>query len=278
MRVTIDGRLGAGVAAKDVILAIIATIGAGGGVGHAIEYAGSAIAAMSLDERMTVCNMSIEAGARSGMVAPDAATFDYVRAVRSRRAEPCWDRALAEWTGAAHRRRRRLRPRGRAAGGGHRADGHVGHEPTRRRCPSPGAFPTRASSTAPGAAEPGSRARATWGSPPACRSPRSTVDRVFIGSCTNSRLDDLRAAAAVAKGRRAVVPAWIVPGSGLIRTGGRGRGARSRVHRGGLRVARVRLLDVRGDQRRDGARGRARRLDLQPQLRGAPGTRARART
>ena len=78
MRITVDGRLGPGVAAKDVILAIIAQIGAGGGVGHAIEYAGSAIRAMSMDERMTVCNMSIEAGARAGMIAPDETTYAYL--------------------------------------------------------------------------------------------------------------------------------------------------------------------------------------------------------
>ena len=79
MRISVDGRLAPGVAAKDVILAIIAKIGAGGGVGHAIEYAGSTIRAMSMDERMTVCNMSIEAGARAGMIAPDETTFAYHR-------------------------------------------------------------------------------------------------------------------------------------------------------------------------------------------------------
>jgi 3-isopropylmalate/(R)-2-methylmalate dehydratase large subunit len=78
MRITVEGRLGAGVGAKDVILAIIAKIGAGGGVGHAVEYAGSTIRAMSMDERMTVCNMSIEAGARAGMIAPDETTFAYL--------------------------------------------------------------------------------------------------------------------------------------------------------------------------------------------------------
>jgi 3-isopropylmalate/(R)-2-methylmalate dehydratase large subunit len=205
MRVTIDGRLGAGVAAKDVILAIIATIGAGGGVGHAIEYAGSAIAAMSLDERMTVCNMSIEAGARSGMVAPDAATFDYVRGRPFAPRGALWDRALAEWTGLP-------------TDAGAVFDREVA-------LPAADISPMVTWGTSPQDAAPitgrvpdpsqldGAR-RESLGRAPLTE---VTVDRVFIGSCTNSRLDDLRAAAAVAKGRRAVVPAWIVPGSGLIR-------------------------------------------------------------
>ena len=97
MRVTLDGKLGDGVAVKDIILALIAKIGANGGVGHAIEYAGPAIAAMSMEARMTLCNMSIEAGSRVGMVAPDATTFDYVkgRPLAPKGAE--WDAALAHW-------------------------------------------------------------------------------------------------------------------------------------------------------------------------------------
>jgi 3-isopropylmalate/(R)-2-methylmalate dehydratase large subunit len=111
MRITVDGRLGPGVGAKDVILAIIATLGAGGGVGYALEYAGAAIRAMSVGERATVCNMSIEAGARCGMVAPDETTFAYLDAERSR----C-----------------RLRPRGAAGWRRDRAHRHLGHEPAGR--------------------------------------------------------------------------------------------------------------------------------------------------
>ena len=215
MRVTIDGRLGAGVAAKDVILAIIATIGAGGGVGHAIEYAGSAIAAMSLDERMTVCNMSIEAGARSGMVAPDAATFDYVRGRPFAPRGVLWDRAVAEWTalptdaGAVFDREVALAAEDIApmvTWGTSPQDA----APITGRVPDPSQVesPRRESL---------GRALAYMGLTAGTPLTEVTVDRVFIGSCTNSRLADLRAAAAVAKGRRAVVPAWIVPGSGLIR-------------------------------------------------------------
>ena len=215
MRVTIDGRLGAGVAAKDVILAIIATIGAGGGVGHAIEYAGSAIAAMSLDERMTVCNMSIEAGARSGMVAPDAATFDYVRGRPFAPRGALWDRALAEWTGlptdaGAVFDREVALPAADISPMVTWGTSPQDAAPITGRVPDP--------SQLDGARrESLGRALAYMGLTAGTPLTEVTVDRVFIGSCTNSRLDDLRAAAAVAKGRRAVVPAWIVPGSGFIR-------------------------------------------------------------
>src|SRR5438093_924414 len=97
MRVTVEGRLGAGVTAKDVILAIIAEISAGGGVGHAIEYAGSTMRAMSMDDRMTVCNMSIEAGARAGMVAPDETTFAYLEGRPFAPRGDAWGAALASW-------------------------------------------------------------------------------------------------------------------------------------------------------------------------------------
>src|SRR5262245_30164298 len=97
MRISVDGTLGPGVNAKDVILAIIAKIGAGGGVRHAIEYAGSTIRAMSMDERMTVCNMSIEAGARAGMIAPDDTTFAYIEGRALAPRGEGWQRALGEW-------------------------------------------------------------------------------------------------------------------------------------------------------------------------------------
>jgi 3-isopropylmalate/(R)-2-methylmalate dehydratase large subunit len=215
MRVTVDGRLAAGLAAKDVILAIIATIGAGGGVGHAIEYAGSAIAAMSLDERLTVCNMSIEAGARSGMVAPDAATFDYIRGRPFAPRGALWERALAEWTalptdaGAGFDREVAL-PAADIAPMVTWGTSPQDCAPITGRVPDPGHLDgARRESLG--------RALAYMGLTAGMPLTEVTVDRVFIGSCTNSRLDDLRAAAAVAKGRRAVVPAWIVPGSGLIR-------------------------------------------------------------
>ena len=215
MRVTIDGRLAAGVSAKDVILALIALIGAGGGVGHAIEYAGSTVRAMSMDERMTVCNMSIEAGARSGMVAPDATTFDYLRGRPFAPRAAQWAAALADWASlptdppAAFDREVSLSAASIApmvTWGTSPQDA----APITGRVPDPGSLDAARRESL-------QRALAYMGLTPGTPLTEVTVDRVFIGSCTNSRLEDLRAAARVARGRRAVVPAWIVPGSGLIR-------------------------------------------------------------
>jgi 3-isopropylmalate/(R)-2-methylmalate dehydratase large subunit len=216
MRISVDGRLGPGVNAKDVILAIIARIGAGGGVRHAIEYAGSTIRAMSMDERMTVCNMSIEAGARAGMIAPDETTYAYIEGRPLAPSGPAWPRALAEWRalpsdpGAVFDREVHL------------AASEIAPTVTwgtspQDALPITARVPDPASVADPGRRESMARALAYMGLDPGTPLSDVMVNRVFIGSCTNSRLDDLRAAARVAKGRRAVVPAWIVPGSGLIK-------------------------------------------------------------
>ena len=217
MRITVTGTRPFGVMAKDVILAIIARIGAGGGVGHAIEYAGPVIRAMSMDERMTVCNMSIEAGARAGMVAPDETTFAYLEGRPLAPRGEMWPRALAFWKTVPSD-----------------ADAVYDHEitldaaelaptvtwgtspqdalPITGRVPDPSAVgdPARRASM--------ERALAYMALTPGAPLAGTVVSRVFIGSCTNSRLEDLRAAAAVAKGRRASVPAWVVPGSGQIKS------------------------------------------------------------
>jgi 3-isopropylmalate/(R)-2-methylmalate dehydratase large subunit len=216
MRITVDGRLGPGVGAKDVILAIIARIGAGGGTGHAVEYAGAVIRAMSMEERMTVCNMSIEAGARAGMVAPDDTTYAYLQGRPYAPEGADWDRAVASWRtlpsdpGAVFDREVALDAAAIAptvTWGTSPQDAL----PITERIPDPAAAGDagrRASME---------RALAYMGLTPGTPLTEVRVDRVFIGSCTNSRLDDLRAAAAVARGRRAVVPAWVVPGSGLVK-------------------------------------------------------------
>ncbi|MBI1736201.1 MAG: 3-isopropylmalate dehydratase large subunit [Candidatus Rokubacteria bacterium] len=216
MRITVDGRLGAGVSPKDVILAIIGTIGAAGGVGHAIEYAGSTFRAMSMEGRMTVCNMSIEAGARCGMVAPDETTYAQLEGRPFAPAGEQWAEALAYWKtlpsdpGAVFDREVRLDAAGIAptvTWGTSPQDAL----PITARVPDPAreGDPARCDSVA--------RALAYMGLAAGTPLTDVTVDRVFIGSCTNSRLDDLRAAAAVVKGRRATVPAWVVPGSGLVK-------------------------------------------------------------
>jgi 3-isopropylmalate/(R)-2-methylmalate dehydratase large subunit len=216
MRVRVEGRLGRGVAAKDVILSIIGTIGAAGGVGHAIEYAGSTIGAMSMDERMTICNMSIEAGARTGMVAPDETTFAYLERAPFAPKGPAWQRAVAHWRAlpsdpdAAFDREVML-DAGAIAPTVTWGTSPQDALPITARVPDPASAPDPARRASM------ERALAYMGLAPGTPLADVAVDRVFIGSCTNSRLEDLRLAAQVARGRRAVVPAWIVPGSGLVK-------------------------------------------------------------
>jgi len=216
MRITVEGRLPAGVNAKDVILAIIARIGAGGGVGHAIEYAGSTFRAMSMDERMTVCNMSIEAGSRTGMVAPDETTFAYLEGRPFAPRGDAWGSALAAWQtlrsdpGAPFDRDVELSA-GEIAPTVTWGTSPQDALPITGRVPDPAAVGDAARR---GSME---RALAYMALTPGTPLTEITVDRVFIGSCTNSRLEDLRAAARVVRGRRAVVPSWIVPGSGLVK-------------------------------------------------------------
>jgi 3-isopropylmalate/(R)-2-methylmalate dehydratase large subunit len=216
LRVTVEGRLAAGVASKDIILALIAKIGAFGGTGFTLEYAGEAIRALSMEARMTVCNMSIEAGARAGMIAPDDTTLEYLagRPYAPKGAE--WDRALAQW---------RALPSDADA----RFDREVSLdareiEPMATWGTSPehgvgigGAVPDPAQQQ--DAARRGSMEKALryMDLRPGQRIEGLPIDRVFIGSCTNSRLEDLRAAAQVIRGRKAVVPALVVPGSGLVK-------------------------------------------------------------
>ena len=216
MRITVTGARPRGVMAKDVILAIVARIGAGGGVGHALEYAGPAIRAMSMEERMTVCNMSIEAGARAGMVAPDETTWAYLEGRPFAPRGEAWGRALAHWRtlpsdpDAVFDREVTLDATEvvpTVTWGTSPQDAL----PITARVPDPAAVgdPARRASMERALAYMGLTAGAPLAGTP--------VSRVFIGSCTNSRLEDLRAAAGIARGRRATVPAWVVPGSGLVK-------------------------------------------------------------
>jgi 3-isopropylmalate/(R)-2-methylmalate dehydratase large subunit len=212
LRIAVDGVLPEGVSAKDLILAIIARIGAAGAVGHVIEYAGAVVRALSIEGRLTLCNMSIEAGARAGMVAPDDSTFDWLHGRPMAPQGAQWDAALTWWRtlrsdeGACfdrevHLDAARLAPMltwGTSPEDAVPIDGVV---------PDPGRAPDQAKREAM------DLSLRYMGLQPGTRMTDLTVDRVFIGSCTNSRIEDLRAAAAVARGRRAVVPAWVVPGS-----------------------------------------------------------------
>jgi 3-isopropylmalate/(R)-2-methylmalate dehydratase large subunit len=216
MRVTVDGVLGPGVHAKDVILAIIAKIGAAGGTGHVIEYAGSTIRGLSIEGRLTVCNMSIEAGARAGMVAPDDTTFAYLQGRPYAPKGADWEQALAIWRGLPSD------PDARFDREAHLDAADIAPMVTwgtspEAAAPVTGEVPDPA--TAPDAAgrEAMQQALDYMGLKPGSPLSEIAVDRVFIGSCTNSRIEDLRAASKVADDRRAVVPAMVVPGSGLVK-------------------------------------------------------------
>jgi 3-isopropylmalate/(R)-2-methylmalate dehydratase large subunit len=223
MRIVIDGALAAGITAKDVILAIIARIGIGGGQGHAIEYAGSMVRTASMEARMTICNMSIEAGARAGMIAPDDTTFEYLAGRPFAPAGQTWDRALAYW---------RTLP----SDGDARFDRDVpidaaAIEPmvTWGTNPEEGVPVTGRVPDPAGVADPLRRARMEsslryMGLTPGTPIGAIAVDRVFIGSCTNGRLEDLRAAAAIAEGRKAVVPTMVSPGSRSVKAAAEAEG------------------------------------------------------
>jgi 3-isopropylmalate/(R)-2-methylmalate dehydratase large subunit len=218
MRIAIDGRLGESVSAKDVILAVIARIGTAGATGHVIEYAGSTIAGLSMEGRLTVCNMSIEAGGRAGMIAPDDTTFAYLAGRAYAPAGQAWDEAVARWRalpsdpGAAFDREVSLDAAEIApmVTWGTSPEEAV---PVSGRVPDPAAA---------GDAQKRAqleRSLAYMGLTPGTALSEVPVDRVFIGSCTNGRIEDLRSAAAVARGRKvaAGVEAWVVPGSGVVK-------------------------------------------------------------
>ena len=216
LRITLDGPLGFGVSPKDVILAIIAKIGVAGGTGHVIEYAGSTFRNMSMEGRMTVCNMSIEAGARAGMIAPDDTTYVYMQGRPYAPKGTQWDAAMALWTQLP-------------TDEGARFDCEVtmsapqiapmvtwGTNPEQAG-PVTGVVPNPRDIKDEFAAQEMASAIEYQGLTPGMALSDIKVDKVFIGSCTNSRIEDIRAAAAVAKLGRAVVPAWVVPGSQLVK-------------------------------------------------------------
>jgi 3-isopropylmalate/(R)-2-methylmalate dehydratase large subunit len=216
MRVTVNGKAAPGIAAKDIALAIIARIGADGAQGHAIEFAGSAITALSMEGRMTLCNMSIEAGGRCGMVAPDETTFVYLKGRPYAPKGAAFDQAVKAWAsltsdpGAAFDREATLD-----------ADA-IAPIVTWGTTPDD-ALPIDA--YAPDPAREADPVRAKYlrdaldymGIAPGKKLTDIAIDRVFIGSCTNSRIEDLRAAAAVLAGRTAKVPGLVSPGSSLVK-------------------------------------------------------------
>jgi 3-isopropylmalate/(R)-2-methylmalate dehydratase large subunit len=218
MAITVDGDAPAGVTAKDIVLAIIARIGTGGGIGSVLEYRGAAIRALSMEGRMTVCNMSIEAGARAGLVAPDDTTFAYIEGRAFAPKGAAWEQALDAW-------------RALATDDGAQFDKEVVIDAT-TLAPhvSWGTNPAQTISiddTVPdpdsladeGARESAKRALAYMGLKAGTPMRDIPVDTVFIGSCTNSRIEDLRAAAKVAEGRqvKSGVRTLVVPGSYAVK-------------------------------------------------------------
>lgn len=217
MRITVEGELAFGVSAKDIILGIIQKLGASGGFGHVIEYAGSTIRGLTMEQRLTICNMSIEAGARSGMIAPDDTTIAYVKGRPFAPQGERWEQAVAYWKslpsdpGAAfdaemHFDAATLAP---MVSWGNTAADVV---PVTGRVPDPA---QEANADRRRSME---RALDYMGLQPGVAMRDLAVDQVFIGSCTNGRIEDLRAAAGIVKGRKAKTRALVTPGSGLVRS------------------------------------------------------------
>jgi 3-isopropylmalate/(R)-2-methylmalate dehydratase large subunit len=218
MRVMVNGMPPAGTTAKDLILAIIGKIGTAGGTGYVIEYAGDAIRALSMEGRMTVCNMSIEGGARAGLVAPDETTFEYLKGRPMSPKGAAWEQAVAYW---------RTLP----SDPGATYDKEVvldaaeivpqvtwGTSP-QDVLPITGTVPDPAQFEDPGRRAAVERSLAYMGLKPGQPLGEIAIDTVFIGSCTNARIEDLRLAASVAQGRKVAkgVRALVVPGSGLVK-------------------------------------------------------------
>ncbi|HUH97058.1 MAG TPA: 3-isopropylmalate dehydratase large subunit [Anaerolineales bacterium] len=212
--VRVDGKLSKGVSAKDIILALIAKIGIGGGTGHVFEYTGEAIRGLTMEERMTICNMSIEGGARAGLVAPDQVTLEYLHGREFAPAGPAWDRAVARWTrlptdeGAVYDRSMTLDASALEPMITYGTNPGMGMKIT-DRVPMPESLKDASQKAAL------EKALAYMGLRPGQSLLGHKVDVVFIGSCTNSRISDLRLAASVLKGRRVSegTRVLIVPGS-----------------------------------------------------------------
>ena len=218
MRIRIEGTLPLGVTAKDLILAVIGRIGTAGGTGHVIEYAGSAIAGLSMEGRMTICNMSIEAGARAGLIAPDETTYAYLKGRPMAPKGGAWEQALAYWrtlpsdAGAAYDKDVVLQ----AADIAPQVTWGTSPEAV---LPITGKVPDPADEPNEDRRRSIERALDYMGLKPGTPLQEVRIDRVFIGSCTNGRIEDLRAVAAIAKGRKVApwVQAMVVPGSGLVK-------------------------------------------------------------
>jgi len=216
MRISVEGTTPQGITAKDIMLTIIATIGADGAAGHAIEYAGSAIRALSMEGRMTLCNMSIEAGGRCGMVAPDDTTVAYLKGRPFAPAGDLWDQAVEDWAGLASDADA-VFDREVALEAASIAPTVTWGVSPEQALPITAAVPDPEAMADPVKAAAARDALAYMGLTPGQPLASVPVDRVFIGSCTNSRIEDLRAAAKVLAGHKSKVPGMVSPGSSLVK-------------------------------------------------------------
>ena len=218
MRITVSGALGPGVVAKDLILAVIGEIGTAGGTGHVIEYAGETISSLSMEGRMTVCNMTIEAGARAGLVAPDEKTYEYLKGRPKSPKGAAWEQAIEFWKtlpsdkGAKYEKEATLKA----------AD--IAPQVTWGTSPEDvvaitASVPQPSDFDDPAKQESAKMALEYMDLKPGTPMTDIPIDYMFIGACTNGRIEDIRAAAEIAKGRRVAdgVTALVVPGSGLIK-------------------------------------------------------------
>lgn len=218
MRVIFDGTPARGVTPKDIVLHLIASIGTAGGVGYALEYAGSAIRSMPMEGRMTICNMSIELGSRVGMVAPDETTYSYLKGKPYAPEGKSWDDALAQWQGLSSGPDAVFDKEVRIDTGEIAPQISWGNSP-QDTIPITAAIPDPARAESSERRQSWERAIRYMGLVPGQPIEGLKVDRVFIGSCTNSRLSDLREAAAIVKGRKVArhVTALVVPGSTSVK-------------------------------------------------------------
>jgi 3-isopropylmalate/(R)-2-methylmalate dehydratase large subunit len=219
LQVIVEGRFAPSVGAKDLALAITRTLGAGGANGHVIEYTGSAIRALSMEGRMTICNMAIESGARTGLVAPDEKTFAYLKDRPWAPSGTAWDQAMAHWQtlqsdeGAAFDKVIRL-------DAGDIAPLVTWGTSPEDVAPINGTVPHPESFADPGKQEAVRKSLAYMGLKPGAHLTDIPIEHVFIGSCTNSRIEDLREAAAIARGKHvapSIRQALVVPGSGQVK-------------------------------------------------------------
>jgi 3-isopropylmalate/(R)-2-methylmalate dehydratase large subunit len=218
MSVTVDGELPPGATAKDLVLAVIARIGTGGGQGHVIEYRGSAVRGLSMEGRMTVCNMSIEAGARAGLVAPDEVTFEYLRGRPHAPQGAQWDAAVDYWRTLRTDADARFDTEVEIAAADIEPFVTWGTNPA-QGVPLGAAVPDPATMTDAADREAATRALAYMALVPGTPMREVAVDTVFIGSCTNGRIEDLRAAADVLRNRRVAdgIRVLVVPGSMAVK-------------------------------------------------------------